>query len=126
MATNISLPPAAAIEAAANELRTVAEPKRLVALNKAQYDLLVLQPQIVRVSGGYLMPSTSRAGLVHRVDDLGGCDCEAGRAGRQCRHAVAIELVEAAQQRTMSALTSRAAKLATAAEAKRLIDECFA
>ena len=127
MATTIILPPAAAIETAATELRQGAEPKRLIALNKAQYDLLVLQPEIVRVSGAYLMPSTSRAGLIHRVDDVHGCDCEAGRNGRSCRHAVALEIIEAAQQYTMPALTSsRAAKLATAAEAKRLIDELFA
>ena len=126
MATTIILPPAAAIETAATELRQGAEPKRLIALNKAQYDLLVLQPEIVRVSGAYLMPSTSRAGLVHRVDDVSGCDCEAGRAGRQCRHAVALEIIEAAQQRSMPALASRAAKQAAAAEATALLNECFA
>ena len=127
MATTIILPPAAAIETAATELRQGAEPKRLIALNKASYDLLVLQPEIVRVSGGYLMPSTSRAGLIHRVDDVSGCDCEAGRAGRQCRHAVALEIIEAAQQYTMPALVpSQDAKRAAYEQALAAINELFA
>ena len=127
----IILPPNAAIEVAANELTQAAieagNTKRQIAINKAAYDLLLNQPQIVRVSGGYLMPSTSRAGLIHRLDDLHGCDCEAGRAGRTCRHAVALEVIEQAQTRTMPNLISvdRAAKLAAAAEAARLLNECF-
>lgn len=129
MPTTIILPPNAAIEAAANELSAAAvaagNTKRQIALNKAAYDLLLNQPRIVRVSGGYLMPSTSRAGLIHRLDDLNGCDCEAGRAGRICRHATAIEIIEAAQTRTMPAL-GRAAKLAAAVEAAALLNECFA
>ena len=110
MAATIILPPAAALEAAARELRSKAEgnAKRLIALNKAEYDLLVLHPQIVRVSGAYLVPSTSRGGIVHRVDDLNGCDCEAGRAGRICRHAIALELIEQANTHTMPALPRRA------------------
>ncbi len=109
MATTVILPPAAAIETAANELRAAAEGnnKRLVALNKASYDLLVLQPQIVRIVGAYLVPSTSRAGLVHRVDDVDSCDCEAGRVGRPCRHTVALELIEQAQTHTIPALPVR-------------------
>ena len=64
MATTIILPPAAAIETAASELRSAAgdNAKRLAVLNRAQYDLLVLAPAIVRISGGYLFPSTSRGG----------------------------------------------------------------
>ena len=128
---NIILPPNAAIEVAANELTQAAieagNTKRQIAINKAAYDLLLNQPQIVRVSGGYLMPSTSRAGLIHRLDDLHGCDCEAGRAGRTCRHAVALEVIEQAQTRTMPNLISadRATNLAAAAEAARLLNECF-
>lgn len=94
MATTIILPPAAAIETAANDLRAGAAPKRLAVLNRAQYDLLILTPQIVRISGGYLVPSTSRGGIIHRVDDLNGCDCEAGRKGTPCRHVAALELIE--------------------------------
>ena len=68
-----------------------------------------------------------RAGLIHRLDDLNGCDCEAGRAGRSCRHATALELIEQANARTMPSLISadRAAALAAAAEAAALLNECF-
>lgn len=104
MATLI-LPPADVLAATATELTRAAvaagNVKRQIALNKASYDLLVSAPAIAIVPGGFLVPSSSRAGLVHRVDTVNGCDCEAGRNGRTCRHAVAIELVEAAQQRTM-------------------------
>lgn len=130
MATTIILPPAAAIEASAAELTRAAvaagDTKRQIALNKAAYDLLIGQPAIVRVAGGYLVPSTSRAGLVHRLDDLHGCDCEAGRAGRSCRHATAIELIEQAQTRTMPALGGALAAAREALEAARLLNECFA
>ena len=131
MSTTIILPPAAAIEVAANELTAIAAAagnvKRQIALNKACYDLLLNAPRIVRVSGGYLMPSTSRAGLIHRLDDLNGCDCEAGRAGRTCRHAVALEVIEQAQTRTMPNLiiADRATKLAAAVKAAALLNECF-
>lgn len=127
----VILPPVAALEAAVAELTRAAvaagDTKRQIALNKAVYDLLIGQPAIVRVSGGYLLPSTSRAGLVHRLDDVTGCSCEAGRAGRCCRHVLALELIEQANARTMPSLISveRAAKLAAAAEAAALLNECF-
>ena len=125
----VILPPAAALEAAAAELISAAQDvKRHATINKGLYDLLVLQPQIVRVAGAFLVPSSTRGGLVHRVDDLNGCSCEAGRNGRTCRHAVALELVEQAQTRTMPALVSaeRAAKLAAAEEARLALLECWA
>lgn len=115
MATNancITLPPAAALESAARELTDAAiaagDVKRQISINKAQYDLL-MGAQIMRVSGAYLMPSSSRAGLVHRLDDLAGCDCEAGRAGKACRHRTALEIIELAQTRVMPALGDRLA-----------------
>lgn len=127
MVATIILPPAAALEAAARELRSQAEgnAKRLIALNKAEYDLLVLHPQIVRVSGAYLVPSTSRAGIIHYIDDLAGCDCEAGRAGRTCRHAIALELIEQANTHTMPALPRRASD-AEYAQACADMSELFA
>ena len=128
MATTVILPPAAAIETAATEMRAAAEGnnKRLVALNKASYDLLVLQPQIVRIAGAYLVPSTSRGGIVHRVGDVDGCDCEAGRAGRQCRHAVALELIEQAHTHTMPALPVRRTSDAEYLRACSDMNELFA
>ncbi len=128
MATTIILPPAAALETAASELRSAAsdDAKRLAVLNRAQYDLLVLAPAIVRISGGYLFPSTSRGGIVHRIGDVDGCSCEAGRAGKSCRHVVALELIETAQQFTMPSLP---AVRATDAEYARIcaeMDELYA
>ena len=122
----IQLPPAAAIETAANELRAGAAPKRLAVLNRAQYDLLVLQPEIVRISGAYLVPSTTRGGMVHHVADVDGCSCEAGRKGCQCRHVVALELIETAQQYTMPALPTRRASDAEYAKACADMEELFA
>ena len=124
----IQLPPAAAIETAANELRSAAgdDAKRLAVLNRATYDLLVLAPQIVRISGGYLFPSTSRGGIVHRVGDVDGCSCEAGRAGKSCRHVVALEIIEQAQTHTMPSLPTRQYTDAEYANALAAMDELFA
>ena len=123
------LPPAATLETAAAELRQAADVRRQGIIDRALYDLLVVNPPIVRVSGCYLVPSSSRAGVIHRVDDVAGCNCEAGRAGRSCRHAAAIELVEQAQTHTMPALAplnDRIARARAEAEAARLaLLECF-
>ena len=128
MATTIILPPAAALEAAAMELNASAsDVRRRITISKALYDLLLATRPIVAVAGAYLVPSTSRAGLIHRVDHVAGCSCEAGSAGRACRHATAIDLIETANMRTMPSLINvdRAAKLAAAAEAAALLNECF-
>ena len=126
----VILPPTAALEAAAAELiRSATNVKRHIAVNKALYDLLVNVPAIVRVSGAYLVPSSSRGGVIHRVDDVAGCTCEAGRNGRSCRHAVALELIERAQVHTMPALpklNDRISRARAEAEAARLaLLECF-
>lgn len=126
----IPLPPTTAIADASTELTRAAvaagDTKRQIALNKASYDLLVNAPAIVPVPGGFLVPSTSRAGLVHRVDTVNGCDCEAGRAGRLCRHKLAIEIIEAAQVRTMPVLANRITKARQEAEqARAALLECW-
>ena len=131
MAVTIILPPAEILSATVAELRAAAQDdaKRLIALNKAEYDLVVLQPRIARVSGACLVPSTSRAGLVHRVDDVTGCDCEAGRHGRTCRHVLALEIIEQAQARTMPILTPVIAPSVSDAEYAKIcaeMDELFA
>lgn len=124
MSTILILPPADAIAAAVATLKEGADTKRQVALNKAQYDL-TLGLAIVPVAGAFLVPSSSRSGLIHRVDHLAGCDCEAGRAGRSCRHKLAIEIVEEAQRHTMPALPM-ADRLAGARKATTLLNELFA
>ena len=123
----VILPPTATLETAAAELRKGAQAPRQGIIDRALYDLLTAAPAIVRVSGAYLVPSSSRGGLVHRVDDLAGCSCEAGRSGRSCRHAVALELVEQAQTHTMPALgKDRISRARAEDEAARLaLLECF-
>ena len=102
----VILPPTAALEAASRELVDAAagNTRTLIALNKGLYDLLVRQPQIVRVSGAYLVPSATQSGVIYRIDDLAGCSCPAGAKGNTCRHTQALAIVEQAQTHTMPAL----------------------
>lgn len=122
---NIILPPAAALETAAAELGQGADAKRAATLNKGLYDLLVIAPQIIAIAGAFLVPSSSRGGIVHRVSHTEGCSCEAGRAGRQCRHRAALEIIEAAQTRTMPALYTAEAYQERYARAIAEMDELF-
>src|SRR5215212_9772650 len=114
MSTTIILPPASALEAAAAELMRDADVRRCVTLNKSLYDLLTQDARIIRVNGGYLVPSSTRNGIVHRIDDVQGCSCEAGRAQHFCRHVAAIQLIEHAQIHTMPALAPMGDRLARA------------
>lgn len=66
------------------------------AVNKAIYQLAT-GAQIVATAGGYLVPSGTRGGVVHRVSESHGCSCEAAAAGRECWHAAAVAIVEAAR-----------------------------
>jgi len=71
------------------------------ALNKAVLQLhLGCVP--VATTGGFLVESRTRAGLVHRVSATHGCNCEAGRSGKACWHQSLIEIIETAQQQTVS------------------------
>ena len=117
----VQLPPTAALESAAIEMGQGADYKRGAAIAKALYDLLTLKVEIIAVQGAFLVPSSSRAGIIHRVDHVQGCSCEAGRKGLQCRHAVALELIENAAQHTMPALARPSYNQALAA-----VNELFA
>ena len=59
---------------------------------KAQYHL-GRGLDVVRGAAGWLIPSGSRAGVVHFVSDAGNCSCEAARAGKACWHQEAAHLV---------------------------------
>ncbi len=122
--SSLPLPPAAAIAEAIAELACAGagDTKRLIALNKAQYDLM-MGLQIVAGPGAFLVPSSSRSGLIHRVDHVTGCSCEAGQHGHVCRHKVAIEVIEAAQRRTMPTLPRR---VVSQEQAIAEMDELFA
>jgi hypothetical protein len=52
----------------------------------------------VRHGDGWLVPSGSRAGVVHFVT-AEGCSCEAGRSGKRCWHQALVEQ-QTAQRRT--------------------------
>jgi hypothetical protein len=120
-ATILPLPPQAAIATAVAELSAGADQKRLTALDKAQFDL-ALGMTIAIVPGAFLMPSSSRSGLIHRVSHLDGCNCEAGRNGRQCRHKVIIEIIEQANTHTMPSLPQRLSAARSAAYVKALAE----
>lgn len=47
--------------------------------------------RVVRAGDVALVPSSTRGGVVHRVQD-GVCSCEAGAHGKPCWHAAAVEL----------------------------------
>lgn len=49
---------------------------------------LRIRPQ----AGGWLVPSGSRATVVHFVNSQGTCSCEAGSHGRECWHVAAVAL----------------------------------
>jgi hypothetical protein len=86
---HLSLPPLEVIGRAVAELSTEAggEASRVKALNKAQYHLAVGHLPIVPTVSGFLVPSGTRAGVIHRVSTANGtCDCEAGSNSRYCWH----------------------------------------
>lgn len=101
MATTLSLPPIAILASAAAELVEDTTDRALVnALNKA---ILHLHQglDITPTSGGFLLPSGTRGGLVHRISTVHGCSCEAGQKQRQCWHAAVISIIEKAQTRAI-------------------------
>jgi len=116
-----TLPPITALSRAAAELARVAheadDKAGENAINKAIYHL-ESGVQIVATTGGYLVPSGTRAGVIHRVSETHGCNCEAAAAGRQCWHQAAVEVIEAAQY--------LAAPVTSYAAAKAAMDELFA
>lgn len=107
---SITLPPVAVLATAAAEL---AETSRQAddftaerAFNKAGLHLhqgLTLTP----TTGGVLVPSGTRAGIVHRVSNAHGCGCEAGQNGQMCWHAALVEIVILAQSRAIPAAKPR-------------------
>lgn len=100
MSTILILPEAAALDQALTELVCAAgNISRVKALRKARYHL-GCGVTIVPTSTGFLLPSGTRANVVHEVSFMGDCSCEAGQADRGCWHTAAIDLVELAQRYT--------------------------
>lgn len=124
---NISLPPMATLNDAAAELAAAAGDDRATvnAVNKAIWYLgegVVIRP----TTGGFLIPSGTRAGTVHRISTTYGCGCESGCKGKPCWHAALIAIVEQAQTRAlpMSDRIAAARKIARE-KAEREMAELF-
>lgn len=124
---NLQLPPMTTLNDAGAELVAAAGDNRPLvnALNKAIWYLgegLVIRP----TSGAFLIPSGTRAGVIHRISHTYGCDCEAGRAGRACWHVATIQIIEQAQTRALPMADRVAAARRVAREkAEREMAELF-
>lgn len=104
--TTLALPPIEHLANAAAELARAAheagDTANENALNNAIYDLHMGSVPVA-TTGGFLVKSSTR-NMVHRVSAIYGCNCEAGRSGKPCRHQAQIEIIDVAQMR--SAVTS--------------------
>lgn len=126
MAPTIILPPLEALDAAAATLISQIAPNASVerAINKALWHLQS-GIEIRSTVGGFLIPSGTRAGVIHRVSTVHGCNCEAAGKGYACWHVQAIHIIEEAQRHTMPSLTM-ADRLAAARRATALVNDLFA
>jgi hypothetical protein len=128
MAPSLSLPPIEAIDAAAAALIEQASGHASAerAINKALWNLHN-GLEVHSTVGGFLIPSNTRAGIIHRVSTLHGCNCEAALKGSSCWHACVIAIIEEAQRHTytMPALPI-GDKLARARKALAEMNELFA
>ena len=72
----------------------------------------------------------TRGGMVHRISNLNGCGCEAGRANKECWHALLLSVIEHAAQHSVRMAdrlsAARAALLARQAAAEAALLECWA
>jgi len=126
MSTALSLPPIEVLGVAAAELSQAARDAEDRA-NMHSIDKAMMQLHAgcvpVATTGGFLVESRTRGGLVHRVSTVNGCSCEAGQRSRPCWHQSLIEIIEVAQQRAVLVTTHRRV---TKAEALAAIDGLFA
>src|SRR4051812_48466495 len=107
MEARIILPPVKALDQATAHLieQAAGDTSTERALNKALWNLQS-GTEIRSTSGGFLLASGSRAGVVHRLSNMQGCSCEAARAARVCWHVSALAIIEEAQRYTMPALVA--------------------
>jgi hypothetical protein len=127
MATNsiLPLPPIAILAESAAELVSRADSATQAhALNKAAF-YLHQGVEIIPTTGGFLVPSGTRGGVVHRVSTVHGCSCEAGANGKACWHAALLTIIEAAQTRAIPVADRIAARRKTYAQALAEINELF-
>lgn len=109
----LTLPPMDILARSAKELAQSASDKRNeMALNNGMLDLH-LGSVPVATAGGFLVRSSTR-NVAYRVDNVLGCNCDAGAHGKPCRHAAQIEIIEDAQRHTMAVLPPLGQRLAKA------------
>lgn len=126
MSTAIILPSVEQLDQAAAHLIDLAsDASHERALNKALWNLQA-GLEIRSTTGGFLMPSGTRAGVIHRISTVFGCNCEAAAKGHVCWHASAIAIVEEAQRYTRPTMPALGDRLAAARKAQAAINELFA
>lgn len=122
--SNLQLPPIELLARAAKELsqaaREAGDKRNETALNNAIFDLHSGSCP-VPTCGGFLVRSSSR-NVAYRVDNVAGCNCDAGAHGKPCRHQAQIEIIQEAQRHTLPSISQRI----SAARAKFQMDELFA
>jgi hypothetical protein len=126
---NIELPPIAALDAAAATLiDQSADASHERAINKGLWNLQS-GLEIRATTNGFLMPSGTRAGVIHRISHTFGCNCEAAAKGNICWHAAAIAILIEARRHTMPTLPMAdriaAARSVAYDKAKREMAELF-
>jgi hypothetical protein len=126
LATTIILPPLELLDQAAAHLIDLAsDASHERALNKALWHLQS-NLEIRQTTGAFLIPSGTRAGIIHRVSHTFGCDCQAAARGVICWHASAIAIVEEAQKYTRPTMPALGDRLARARAATAAVNELFA
>lgn len=127
MSTTIILPPLELLDQAAAHLVNLAsDASHERALNKALWHLQSAI-EIRQTSGAFLMPSGTRAGVIHRISHTFGCDCQAAARGVVCWHSAAIAIIEEAAKYTRPTMPAlpMGDKLARARMALAAIDELY-
>lgn len=98
--TTLNLPPIEVLASAAAELAAAAseagDKRNEQALNKAIFQLHA-GSNPTPTCGGFLVASATRGGVIHRVSNTYGCNCDAGSHGKPCWHASMLEIIEQAQ-----------------------------
>jgi hypothetical protein len=127
MSTTIILPPLETLDrAAATLIDQAADASHERALNKGLWNLQS-GIEIRSTTNGFLMPSGTRAGVIHRISHTFGCNCEAAAKGNICWHSAAIAIIEEAQRYTRPTMPALplGAKLARARAALAEINELY-
>jgi hypothetical protein len=127
MSTAIILPPLELLDQAAAHLVNLAsDASHERALNKGLWNLQS-GLEIRATTNGFLLPSGTRAGVIHRISHTFGCNCEAAAKGNICWHSAAIAIIEEAAKYTRPTMPAlpMGDKLARARKALELVNELY-